>query len=77
MFVQEPCLLLQPLPKSAADETASVLGKKEGSSCCSQVGLGAQGVLPGTLLEGTPVPEHHTQDRCGSLVLSLWVASLQ
>lgn len=80
VFVKEPCLLLQPLPKSAAEETALVLDKSrshQGSSRCSQVGLGAQRRLQGTVLEGTADPKHHTWDRCGSLVVCLWVSSIQ
>lgn len=45
VFVKESYLLLQPLPKSAAEATALVLGKSrshQSSSCCSLVGLGAQ-----------------------------------
>lgn len=59
VFVKEPCLLLQPLPKSAAGETALVLGKSRshpGSSCCSQVGLGAQGNVAGDPVGEDPCP---------------------
>lgn len=45
VFVIELLLLLQPVPESAAEETALVLGKRSshrGSSCGIQVGLDAQ-----------------------------------